>query len=549
MNGGSHYTDWVVKSNISYGDYLQGKEFERSIRYGIHDQTKQLIASNEQLARECYETLEYISDGINSGFTTMSADIAKIQESFDSGFQQIAMTFEWGFSEMLVSLGRVNDSLDALIKIAKTPAQTWAYEQFEIARDEFRRGLYHESFESVLKAINGYGSNPGYKTEFRFHFLQGTIRLGSYKNFDLQLVNPSDAEAAFLKAARYARNDFPVEAARFLLCAGRAAFVQQKAEDSLNYSKNAISLNPELAEAYYQINQAYCVLGRPENALKYLVTAIVSEHAYAIKAASNADICQYPEMLKKALRKAKDKLKATYEKEKNTFEIILNKIKETVLGGYSVNIICSKQITDVCNYEKDFKAEASKKNIFGYVHAAKLAQEGKHVIQLVATSFKRISSNLIDEEQRKLERAIAAIDSEINEIRSTIKDIDSEISNPNHKDPDGIDFALSCLLSIVLFLLIIPADYVGYAFWGFVVLNLFTAGLPLWLGLYVIAKAICFVRKSIFKTEERKAQSRKQQLRQTLQGKAEPQKQQLQQKISKLKAVKSRITSFNMQKD
>jgi len=182
MSGESHYTGWYTKSNTSYGDYLQAKEFERSIRYAVDDQTKQLIASNEQLAREQYEVLEHVSDGIGSGFSMISADIENLQDSINSGFQQISARFDWGFSEMLVSLGRVNDSIQALLRLAATPAQTWSYEQFEIARDEFRRGLHHESLESVDKAINGYGSNPGYKTEFRFHFLKGSIRLGSFKN-------------------------------------------------------------------------------------------------------------------------------------------------------------------------------------------------------------------------------------------------------------------------------------------------------------------------------------------------------------------------------
>lgn len=547
MNGGSHYTGWYVKSNVSYGDYLQGKEFERSIRYGIDDQTKQLIASNEQLARENYEALEHINEGINSGFTMLSSDISRLQESVDSGFKQIATIFEWGFSEMLLSLGRVNDSLDALIKIAKTPAQTWAYEQFEIARDEFRRGLYNESLESVLRAINGFGSNPGYKTEFRFHFLQGTIRLGSFKNSDPQVVDPADAEAAFLRAARYASNDLPAEAARSLLCAGRAAYTQRKVDAALKHSTDAIALDRSLIEAYFQSAQAYCALGRPNDAIEHLVTAIVHDHNYSVKAAGDGDICQYPEMLQKALTEAKNKLKITYEQDKDTFEITLKKIKGTVLDGYAVNSLCSDQLKDAYNYESDFNAEASKNNIFGYVQAAKLAREVKHVIQSIVSSFKMASSNIIDEEQRKLQQAIANIDSEINNIKSTIANIDSEISSSKPRDYETIDIVLGGALLAVLILTNIPANYVGAVIGGVIVLSILTGGATI-LVLIPPAKLIYFVRKIIWKTEESRAQSRKQQLRQTVGTKAEPQKQQLQQKISELQAVKSRITSFNFQK-
>lgn len=545
MNGGSHYTGWFHKSEISYDDYLQGKEFERSIRYGIEDQTKQLIASNEQLARENYEALEHINDGINSGFTMLSADIDRLNNTIDSGFERIATIFEWGFSEVLISLGRVNDSLDALIKIARTPAQTWAYEQFEIARDEFRRGLYNESLESVLRAINGYGSNPGYKTEFRFHFLQGTIRLGSFKNSDLQLVDTADSEAAFLKAARYARNDLPVEAARALLCAGRAAYVQKNADKSLEYSTDAISLNPELIEAYFQSAQALCVLGRPQDSVEHLVTAIIHEHEYAIKAANDADICQYPEMLKKALTTAKNKLKLTYEQEKNNYVITLNKVKNTDINGYAVNSICIEQLDYANKYENEFNNEASKENIFGYVQAANLAREGIKVIKSVVASFQSLSSNIINEEQRKLEAGINDIGTEINKIHSTIANIDSTINSSKPKDYETIDIVLGGAILAGLLLINIPANAIGPVIIGIAILSGLTGGLTI-LILIPPAKFIYFIRKIIWKTEESKAQSRKQQLRNTIGTKAEPQKQQLQQKINELNTIKNRIASFAM---
>ena len=52
--------------------------------------------------------------------------------------------FDWGFSQLIAGIGRTNDSLEELIATAKTPAETWAYEQHEIARDAIRRELYPE---------------------------------------------------------------------------------------------------------------------------------------------------------------------------------------------------------------------------------------------------------------------------------------------------------------------------------------------------------------------------------------------------------------------
>jgi hypothetical protein len=543
MPGESNYTGWFIKSNISYGDYLQGKEFERSIRYGINDQTKQLIASNEQLARENYEIMERVDDSIVGGFTTLSTDIATLKDSIDAGFQDMAKIFEWGFSEMLVSLGRVNDSLDALIKIAKTPAQTWAYEQFEIARDEFRRGLYHESLESVLRAINGYGSNPGYKTEFRFHFLQGTIRLGSFKNSDPQLVDPADAEAAFLKAARYANNDLPVEAARALLCAGRAAHVQKKAEDSLKHSTNAILLDAQLAEAYFQSAQACCALGRPQEAMAHLVAAIVYEHDYAVKAANDGDIYRYPKVLKEALILAKNKLKLAYEQEENNFKGKLYETEETAIDKYAVKNLCSEQLVVARNYEKQFSAEASKDNIFGYVHATKLAREWKPVIRSVIASFQQISLKLIDDELKGLQNAVSDVDSGIGKIQSTIADVDSEISKTRPKDYEFIDMAIGVALIVILLVIFLPGNIIGGVIAGIVILSILTGGATI-LILIPPAMLVNLIRGIIWNTRKAKAQSHKQYLRETIENKA-PQKLQLHQEISKLRETRNRIEFYS----
>lgn len=544
MNRGSHYTGWYCESNISYGDYLQGNEFEKSIRYGINEQTKQLIASNEQLARENYKVLENISDGINSGFTMLSRDLSGIQDSIDSGFRQVTAVFEWGFSEVLLSLGHLNDSLDALIKIAKTPAQTWAYEQFEIARDEFRRGLYQESLDSVFRAINGYGSNPGYKTEFRFHFLQGTIRLGSFKNSDSQIIDPADAEMSFLKAAKYSRNDFPHEAAQSLLCATRAAYVQKKLEDSLRHSLNAISLNQELVEAYFQSAKTYCALGRPQEATDYIVNAIIYEHKYAVKVASDADICKYPKMLEKALVAARDKLKIVYEQERNTFNTSLNRIKDTTLYGYDVNSLCSEQLKVAYNYAKKFDDEAIKNNIWGYEHAAKLAQGGNPVIKSVVDSFKKEVSWLIDEDQQKINADINNVDLEIIDIKKNIADIEFEVTKGKSQfDSSIIDLILGSVVLVPLLFMIFRPDTALGIIVGIVILGLLSGGvvtIPIALPSYLI-------RKSMRNQEISNMQEQQNKLKNDIENELEAKKRHMLQKIKELEDMKSQIASFILQ--
>ena len=229
---------YVLGSSLSYFDYLQAKSFESSFKSEISKHTRSIIASNEELRQQHIAAMESVSSGIE-------------QLSFD--VQELTATFQWGFSELLTAVGRVNDALTELVKIAKTPAQAWAYEQFEIARDAFRQGLYQEALEYLDRAINGYSGNTGHKLEYRFHYLLGTIRLGSFQNTSKDIVSLTEAENAFLSAARYARHDHPKEAGRALLAAGWAAYCQGKMPEATQHSEQAVLLIPDLAEGHFQL--------------------------------------------------------------------------------------------------------------------------------------------------------------------------------------------------------------------------------------------------------------------------------------------------------
>jgi hypothetical protein len=194
-NEARYQFDWTYTSKVSYGDFLRAKQFERSIRFAIDEQTRQIVASNEDLAERGLALQKNTADGVHSGFTVVTQEIHDLRNTLSSGLSEIDgqlgemnYTLRWGFGAVLGSLSAINATLSTLTRIARTPSATWAYEQFEQARDEFRRNLYEESLASVVRAINGHGSNPGHRTEFRFHLLLGTIRLGDYKNSSEQVV-------------------------------------------------------------------------------------------------------------------------------------------------------------------------------------------------------------------------------------------------------------------------------------------------------------------------------------------------------------------------
>jgi tetratricopeptide (TPR) repeat protein len=299
-------SDWFIGSGISYTQYLQTKSHFDDISLAQRDAARETINSIEHAtleviagadrsvrqqrdaASETTNAIDRATQDLLGGTDAIATQLGGIESALDSW----GASFRWGFAEVLATLGAVADSLEALVRIAKTPAQTAAYEQFEIARDAFRRQLYEECLEALGKAINGDHTSPGYKLEWRFHQLLGVLRLGSFGRDD-NLVDAAMAEASFLQAARYARVDDPEGAARALVAAGWAAFVQSKTPEALKHTEGAIALDPRMAEAFFQAGKIRMALGEPEGGLLSLRQAIELEPGYVVKAAGDGGYKRY----------------------------------------------------------------------------------------------------------------------------------------------------------------------------------------------------------------------------------------------------------------
>ena len=324
-------SNYVWGSSLSHHDYLQAKSFvsdvtsatrnaAKKVSMDISRQTRDIIASNESLQREHLELLnastdrtvgalndgfERISYSMDAGFDRLSSGLGEIS----SGISELNATFHWGFGAVLASLGHMNDTLSELVKIAKTPVQTVAFNHFEIARDAFRKRLYRESFEELDKAIFGDHTSAGYKLEWRFHQMKGTLQLG-FADCDMSLYDLAKAEESFLTAARYGETDYPHDAGRAFLSAGWAAYCQGKMKQALAHTEQAMALHPEIGEVFFQASKVQMALGDVASALPMLAKAIDIDRFYALKAAGDGDFQQHDAQLRSfldALRKEKYK--------------------------------------------------------------------------------------------------------------------------------------------------------------------------------------------------------------------------------------------------
>ena len=317
-------SNYVWGSSLSHHDYLQAKSFvsdvqsatrnaTKKVSMDISRQTRDVIASNESLQREHLELLNASTDrtvgALNDGFERISYSMDAGFDRLSEGISELNATFHWGFGAVLASLGHMNDTLSELVKIAKTPVQTIAFEHFEIARDAFRKRLYRESFEELDKAIFGDHTSAGYKLEWRFHQMKGTLQLG-FADCDMSLYDLAKAEESFLTAARYGETDYPHDAGRAFLSAGWAAYCQGKMKQALAHTEQAMALHPEIGEVFFHASKVQMALGDVASALPMLAKAIDIDRFYALKAAGDGDFQQHDAQLRgflDALRKEKYK--------------------------------------------------------------------------------------------------------------------------------------------------------------------------------------------------------------------------------------------------
>jgi len=213
---------------------------------------------------------------------------------------RLSAAFTWSRGEVLASMGGMLVPTDELMADARSQAQSEAVQLFQVAREAFLERYFTESLQALNDALNtGSSLNAAGRLVWRIHLLRALVLLGSVNNTDPQIINPSQAEQSFLMAARYARSDYPLDAARALLGAGWAAYVQENGEANyrmraaMTYTDEAHDLDSDLAEAQFQSAKFRMALGETDLALHSLRWLPVKERVMLLKASADGDFKRY----------------------------------------------------------------------------------------------------------------------------------------------------------------------------------------------------------------------------------------------------------------
>lgn len=420
---------YIYDSRIGWSDYLklnQLHEIEgdiKELRYDISSSSRELIATYDELQRENISAVRSIEDAISSGYEQLSFDINKVYKEIKT----LNSFFDWKLNEILIKIGDINTSINELIRISKTPAQTWAYEQFDIARDAYKKNLYQEALEYLYRSIHGYGDNTGYKIDYRFHFLLGTIRLGSLKNSSSSVIDLKEAENAFLAAAKYALHEHPHEAAKAFISAGWAAYCQNRIKIAIEYTEKAISTSSYMGEAYFQLSKFLIHDNLPDKAIKHLKTAITIDRNYFVKVYNDDDFKKYENnvnaLLKQMHKESKENALITID----DLEKRIKSLKNINIQEYSII-----DIIDFCEleeYMQNILKSASNNTYYGYLDVISKSNIAIKIINKIKDEYKKHVSNDIKQKTSNISGEINKIKEKYEPYKNIFFPIKGALSN------------------------------------------------------------------------------------------------------------------------
>jgi tetratricopeptide (TPR) repeat protein len=210
-NGMLELQVFAFGKDFDYLKYLEHQSHFDCIKYKMDEGIRKLVTSNENTGQLIRNDLQELNSILNEGFeavvNVMTDGFKRVESQLvdvNLNLENIHYAIEDGFQKTALVLTGIESSLDELLQLAKTPEQTWAYEQYSIAQDLFQKGFFDDAILNIDRAINGYGNNTGYRYDHRLHMLKGLINLGSEKNTDAEIVNLELAQKSFRNAAKYA---------------------------------------------------------------------------------------------------------------------------------------------------------------------------------------------------------------------------------------------------------------------------------------------------------------------------------------------------------
>jgi hypothetical protein len=447
---------WYPGSGLTYNQYLQANSFFRDIsgkvevskdtnKAKLNEQTKELIASNEQLSSNIELGFHSVSNTLTWGFNLIERGLNNI----DSSIVSLQADFNYNMG-LLIEQVQINnkilltliDKIDGISKILEKPTLTQAREFYHIGCDRLAKGLLDKALEAFLEAEKKNDA------DFFTQFAIGKLYLYGIDEDD-NVFDSEKAKKHLLDAARYAKAETSVDpsfsrfAAEALFHASIAVYTQTGDEVARNnknveikllnearaLSSEALEIYPQLTECIYHLAKYAALLNDSKYSIQSLEKAIVADRKYAIKVDIDHAFDPIRKKVFDLLFRLKNEKAGEAERKIEDTKILLTKIElwhsEESIETNNLFQKCNQNVSKATN---DFQTQT----YFGYIDAIRhcistieISNEIKNlrIAQLVdeiKKNMKTAKNNLST--QMKSNKEIEVLFGEINELKNNIRE-------------------------------------------------------------------------------------------------------------------------------
>lgn len=411
------------------------------------------------IQRAGFTALTHRLSNIDASLSTANDSLSSIDQSVRNGTSQVASALRWGFSSLVISIGRLEEVLHRIDQKLGAPARTGAEEFYLEACHLYQHGLYSDALDYVNWAIHGRGNQPGRKIDPRFHYLLGRITIGSwlgkYPNTSIRIVDLRTAERAFWDAWSYGRvvKTWREQAERgeAMLYSARASYLRKDLGRAI--TNNAVALKwlewlfsevlrqkPNL-EGFKEQLHALILSGKFQRA-KYLYAAKRSSEAepdllwifgedveQVVLAKSDPDIVRDSPALNRAIATHTRRLAEQFESICGAYARVIETIRRTVLEKFEARLFLADELREAEGALRTARAETASGGVLDYAAALTLARTFTNASDFLALFRKRYEAQCRAQAEVRLAPASATLRTlraDLYDLKRRTQDTDSQ---------------------------------------------------------------------------------------------------------------------------
>jgi len=242
------------------------KEQTEAIQLASKQQFSKYVESNNELTSQVISNQKITNDLIKTEIKSLYYSIGEISE----GLQGLQSSFEWGIASVVWQIEQNRTLLLNILDVLKAPLDTQAKELRTRAQEAFSNGWFDDAEIDYLE------SEEKNRYDFTVHISLGLIYL-------FHKINKEKALEYFEKAIKYAKPKSNYYTSYALLHKALIMLDLNKVEEAERATQEAITLSPDLREAYYQNAQYNALLGNTELSFKSLIHCVEYDINYLLK--------------------------------------------------------------------------------------------------------------------------------------------------------------------------------------------------------------------------------------------------------------------------